>query len=69
MCLAIAAKLVSRDDNRGVAATEGRSFDVSLVTLPEAVPGDNVLVSLGMALEVITDEEASAIRDAWSIEV
>jgi len=66
MCLAIAATLVSRYGDRGTATAEGRSFEVSLVTVPEAVPGDHVMVSLGLALEVISASEAQAIRDAWT---
>ena len=66
MCLAIAAELVSRDGDRGIARVEDRSFEVSLLTAPEATPGDHLLVSLGMALAVISEDEAKSIRDAWT---
>lgn len=66
MCLAIAATLVSRDGDRGIGIVDERTFEISLVTLPEAVPGDHVLVSLGMALAVISENEAQVIRDAWA---
>lgn len=73
MCLAVTAKVISVKNNEGEVLIDGRERRVSFIALPNVVPGDYVLVSLGMALERITEEEAQDIDAAWdeiaSIEV
>ena len=65
MCLAVAGRVVSITDGEGDVLIDGRSRRVSFIALPDAEPGDHVLVSLGLALERISEEEAQQITAAW----
>ncbi len=65
MCLAVVGKIVSVDGDRGEAVVSGRVRQVSLVALPGIEAGDHVLISLGMALERVTKEEAREIDGLW----
>ena len=65
MCLAVAGKVVSIDAGEGEVLIDGRKRRVSFIALPEAAPGDHVLVSLGLALERISEAEALQICAAW----
>jgi len=64
MCLAIPGKLVSIKETTDVLFKSGKvSFDgvireVNLAAVPEAEVGQYVLVHVGMALNVIDEEEA-----------
>ncbi len=64
MCLAIPGKIISIKDEKDAAFRIGRvSFDgtiqeVNLAMVPEAVIGDYVLVHVGLALNVVDEEEA-----------
>ncbi len=65
MCLAVTAKVVSVHDGEGEVLIDGRIRTVSFIALPDAAPGNHVLVSLGMALERISEEEAQQIDAIW----
>ena len=64
MCLAVPGKIVSISSAEDPLFRSGEvSFDgiirvVNLAAVPEAVAGDYVLVHVGMALNVIDEEEA-----------
>jgi hydrogenase expression/formation protein HypC len=64
MCLAIPGKLVSIEKSTDILFKAGKvSFDgvireVNLAAVPEAKVGEYVLVHVGMALNVIDEEEA-----------
>ena len=64
MCLAIPGKLVSIEDSTDVLFKSGKvSFDgvireVNLAAVPEAKVGQYVLGHVGMALNVLDEEEA-----------
>ena len=64
MCLAIPGKIVSIDNTEDAFFRTGKvSFDgvirnVNLTAVPEANVGDYVLVHVGMALNVVDEEEA-----------
>jgi hydrogenase expression/formation protein HypC len=64
MCLAIPGKLVSVEDSTDVLFKSGKvSFEgiireVNLAAVPEAKVGQYVLVHVGMALNVLDEEEA-----------
>jgi len=64
MCLAIPGKLISIDESTDVLFKAGKvSFDgvireVNLAAVPEVKVGQYVLVHVGMALNVIDEEEA-----------
>jgi hydrogenase expression/formation protein HypC len=67
MCLGIPAKLESVNEAAGELFRTGRisfggiSRTVSLAMLSEARPGDYVLVHAGVALSVISEEEANKV--------
>lgn len=65
MCLAVIGKIVSVDGDRGEALIGGKVRQVSLVALPGLTKGEHVLVSLGMALERVTESEAKEIDGLW----
>jgi hydrogenase expression/formation protein HypC len=58
MCLAIPMKLIARDGDRGEVETGGVRRDVMLTFVPDANPGEYLIVHAGYALEVL--DEASA---------
>ncbi|WP_114778297.1 HypC/HybG/HupF family hydrogenase formation chaperone [Botryobacter ruber] len=67
MCLGIPAKLETIDEasdeffRTGKISFGGISRTVSLAMLSEAQPGDYVLVHAGIALSVISEEEARTV--------
>ncbi len=64
MCLAIPGKLVeitAELDNTfrlGKVSFGGIMKDVNLALVPDAVPGDYVLVHVGAAISIVDEEEA-----------
>jgi len=64
MCLAIPARIVTREENT-MASVDimGVSRTISLDLVPEAVEGDFVLVHAGFALQVIDEETANDTLD------
>lgn len=74
MCLGIPAQIVSEPNENGMAQVEilGVTRWVSLHMVPDAKPGDHVLVHAGFALEVISEEFANEtlelLREAGIVE-
>ncbi len=58
MCLAIPMKLIERDEFEGTVELEGIRRRISLMLLPEAEPGDHVLVHAGYAIGVVDEDQA-----------
>ena len=60
MCLAVPLKLleISTDRRDGTVALGGSTIRVGLELVPDAKPGDFVLVHAGMAIEVVQEAEA-----------
>ena len=71
MCLAIPGQLISIKDHADSLARTGRvnfsgiSKDISLAYVPEAKPGDYLIVHAGFALSVLEQEEALASLQAF----
>jgi hydrogenase expression/formation protein HypC len=68
MCLAVPGRIVSLSGSEPLARSGRVDFggvfkDVSLVFVPEARPGDYVLVHVGFALTRIDEEEARKVFD------
>ncbi len=60
MCLAIPARIVTREpNNMAVIDIMGVTRTISLDLVPEAVEGDFVLVHAGFALHVIDEQTAN----------
>jgi hydrogenase expression/formation protein HypC len=62
MCVAVPGRVVSREERGELpiaqVETRGTRAEACLVYVPEAQVGDWVLVHLGMALQLIDEEEA-----------
>ena len=58
MCVGIPMKLVTIEGTRGVVASGTLEVEISLALLPDARPGDHVLVHAAFALERIDEAEA-----------
>jgi hydrogenase expression/formation protein HypC len=63
MCLAVPAKLVSRSEETAIADLHGNRVEISTVLVPDAIPGDWVLVHAGFAIQRLSDEEAQKTWD------
>jgi hydrogenase expression/formation protein HypC len=59
MCLALPMRIVSIDDGIATIIAGGLEQRASLVLVPDAKPGDSVLVHAGFALSVIDEEDAA----------
>jgi hydrogenase expression/formation protein HypC len=60
MCLAIPVQVVDRDGDCGLVEVEGVRRQVSLLFVPEAEPGDYVLLHAGFAIQRLDEGEAVA---------
>ena len=75
MCLAIPGRIVAISegegfDRRGTVDYDGARQEVSLAYLPEAKPGDYVLVHVGFAMATLDTEEAERIlREIRELEI
>jgi hydrogenase expression/formation protein HypC len=58
MCLAVPGKIVSIDADTAVVNIEGNRINAMLALVPEAGIGDWVLVHAGLAVTVMSEEEA-----------
>ena len=58
MCLAVPAKIIEIQDALAKVEISGVTKDVSLMLLPEAKPGDYVLVHAGFAMQIVDEKEA-----------
>ena len=65
MCLAVAGRLVERNENEGTVDVRGNRVQTRLDVVPEAALGDYVLVHAGFAITVISPEEAAATDEAF----
>lgn len=61
MCLAIPMKIRERLDALAVVEAEGVQREVSLLLLPEAEPGEWVLVHAGFAIGKVDEREAEEV--------
>ncbi len=60
MCLAVAARIVSRRGEEAVVEIEGVRRAASLALVPEARKGDWILLHAGYGVAVLEEEEAPA---------
>jgi len=67
MCLAVPLKIleISADGKDGTVDMGGSAMTVGLDLVPDARPGDWVLVHAGMAIEALRDFEAEEILDTY----
>ncbi len=59
MCLAVPAKIVRLEGSgQGTASYMGREVRANFSLVPQAKPGDWVIIHAGFAISVVDDEEA-----------
>ena len=66
MCVALPGEVVDVLDGRARVRTASGLREVSCVALPNLREGEHVLISLGMALERISAEEAVELAALWA---
>jgi hydrogenase expression/formation protein HypC len=67
MCLAIPARVVARrDGDDALIDLDGVQKVISLALVPEAMPGDYVIVHVGYALSVLDPLEAQRTLDLFA---
>lgn len=59
MCLAVPGQIVSREEGMGVVDVRGNRLRAGLTLVPDAKPGDWVLVHAGFAITEITSQDAA----------
>lgn len=59
MCLALPAEIVSIEGDTAVADVDGVQVPISIAFVPDAAPGDFVVVHVGYALSKIDPQEAA----------
>jgi hydrogenase expression/formation protein HypC len=69
MCLAIPAKITKIDGAIAQVDIGGNTKDVNITLTPEAKIGDYLLVHAGYAIEILDQESADQIFDAWEVAV
>jgi hydrogenase expression/formation protein HypC len=65
MCLAIPSKILSIKGNTAEIDVGGNTKEVNITLTPEAKVGDYVLLHAGFAINVIDEQAAEEIFDAW----
>ena len=65
MCLAVPLKLESTDGKNGIGEFDGVRRRVRLDFVPNAAPGDYVLVHAGFAIETVAPKQAEEDREAF----
>ena len=63
MCLALPGIILSIDGDYAMVDINGNTFRVYIQLLPEAQPGDYVMVHAGYALQFVSEEEAKITLD------
>jgi hydrogenase expression/formation protein HypC len=64
MCLAVPAKLVSCTGATGLADLHGNRVQVSTMLVPDAIPGDWVLIHAGFAIQRVSEQD---VKLTWDI--
>jgi hydrogenase expression/formation protein HypC len=56
-------KEINPDNHTGIVVLNESSLTIGLELVPEAQPGDYLLVHAGMAIDILDDEDAEAILE------
>lgn len=67
MCLAIPSKILKINGPVAEADIGGNVKEINILLTPEAKVGDYVLIHAGYAIQVIDEESANEIFDAWEV--
>lgn len=64
MCIGLPCRVTSRDGELGTVEYSGNSREVNFALVPQAGPGDWVLVHAGLAMQII---EETAARETLAL--
>ncbi len=64
MCLAVPARIIELEGDRGVADAMGNKWNIRTTLIPEAKLNDIVLIHAGFAITILDEEEA---RKTWDL--
>lgn len=64
MCLAVPAKIISRDGDDAVADLHGNQVPVSTALVPDVEVGQWVLVHAGFAIQVL---DCQTLEETWAV--
>lgn len=64
MCLTVLGTILAREGDEAIVRTDAGVLRCTALIVPEALPGDDVLVGLGAILRRLTPDEATAIAHA-----
>lgn len=67
MCLAIPAKITRIDGMIATVDIGGNTKEINITLTPEAKVDDYVLIHAGYSIQVIDEESANQIFDAWEV--
>ncbi len=68
MCLATPARLLSRQGDVGIVDRDGLELEIDVSLLPDAKPGDSIVVHVGIGLSILDPEEVAALQDLLQAE-
>ena len=63
MCLTQAARVIEAEPDELLVDVDGRRQRVTRLLVPDARPGDDVVIGMGQALAVLTPAEAAELRE------
>ena len=66
MCLAVPARVLTTNGHDGVVDLHGNELPISMMLVPEAEPGDWVLVHAGFAIQQLSTPEAQTTLSLMS---
>jgi hydrogenase expression/formation protein HypC len=64
MCLAVPAKLMSCTDSHALADLHGNRVPISTALVPDAIPGDWVLIHAGFAIQRLSEQD---VKETWEL--
>ena len=64
MCLAIPARIIELDGDNAIVDAMGNCWRAKTTLLPDAKPGDLVLIHAGFAISTVDEEEA---KETWEL--
>ena len=65
MCLSIPAKIESINGDKATVSVGGATYEAGIQLVPEAKPGDYILMHTGLAIHIIDEEEAKASLEVF----
>ena len=64
MCLAVPARVITRNGSKAVADLHGNRVQISTALVPQCKEGDWVLLHAGFAIQTLDEREA---QETWAV--